>query len=283
MVSTNDQQYGSYQNSATPMSQRRPKNAYDSWAHPSLPSSPDKNKYWACSNSTTHLAKETPLLNHIYNRKAAKNSSTLIDYETSSYSQAKTNSANINANSVEPALASTTYDYHATQLERFLDEYRRLQSELTRMKETCEKLSREELTERLLSSRNRHYRSRSKLSLVDRPYDSGSFERRYGSRSSLHRSFSSKSRSFDRPPLERSVSFVPPQKDSFVKAATSDDVIVPKSILKKKSEAYYRAYNPRFYNAAPPPYPGKYSSSTLPTRRSRLRRFSDSSMDGFYG
>ncbi|XP_065158435.1 uncharacterized protein kek3 isoform X2 [Atheta coriaria] len=33
-----------------------------------------------------------------------------------------------------------TYDYHAAQLERFLEEYRTLQKELTRMKETCDNM-----------------------------------------------------------------------------------------------------------------------------------------------
>ncbi|XP_046389319.1 uncharacterized protein LOC124158176 [Ischnura elegans] len=36
--------------------------------------------------------------------------------------------------------AATTYDYHAAQLERFLEEYRSLQEQLCRMKETCESL-----------------------------------------------------------------------------------------------------------------------------------------------
>lgn len=282
ITSNHDQQhYGSYQKNATPLSQRRLRNNNDCWDYPSLPSSPNKDKYWSYSNSMPLSTKETPLLNHIYNKKPTKNPS-YVNYATSaSYSQPQPNATNVGASG---SLPNTTYDYHSTQLERYLDEYRRLESKLTRMKETCEKLNREELTERSLMLRNRQYRSRSKLSLVDCPFDSGSFERRYDSRASLHRSFSSKSRSFDRPPtsLERSVSFVPTQKDSFVKPATSDDVIVPKSILKKKGEGYYCAYNPRFYSAMSHPH-AKYASNTLPTRRSRLRRFSDSSMDGFYG
>lgn len=34
----------------------------------------------------------------------------------------------------------TTYDYHAAQLERFLEEYRNLQKQLKKMKETCDTL-----------------------------------------------------------------------------------------------------------------------------------------------
>jgi hypothetical protein len=33
-----------------------------------------------------------------------------------------------------------TYDYHAAQLERFLEEYRSLQEQLCKMKETCENI-----------------------------------------------------------------------------------------------------------------------------------------------
>lgn len=35
---------------------------------------------------------------------------------------------------------ANTYDYHAAQLERFLEEYRSLQKQLTKMKETCDNL-----------------------------------------------------------------------------------------------------------------------------------------------
>lgn len=35
---------------------------------------------------------------------------------------------------------ATTYDYHAAQLERFLEEYRTLQKQLNKMKETCENI-----------------------------------------------------------------------------------------------------------------------------------------------
>lgn len=262
-----NQQYSSYQKCATPNAVRKSKDGY--WAYPSLPSSPDKDKYWSHSNYSS--TKETPLLNNIY--KKPKNS--YVNYST--YTEPKA--------SLEPALATATYDYHAAQLERFLDEYRRLHSELTKMKDTCEKLSRDDdIVDSLLSSRSRFDRNyRSKMSLTDRSYDSSSFERRFSSRSSLHRSLSSKSRSFDRPlqskscSFERSVSFVPTLKDTSVKTTASDDVIVPKSILKKKNESYYCGYYGRKYGQD-----GRYYSSTLPLKRSRLRRFSDSSMEGFF-
>ena len=39
-----------------------------------------------------------------------------------------------------PTTAANTYDYHAAQLERFLEEYRSLQEQLCKMKETCENI-----------------------------------------------------------------------------------------------------------------------------------------------
>lgn len=262
------QQYSSYRKSATPSTVRKSKDGY--WVYPSLPSSPDKNKYWM--DSSYNSTKETPLLNNIYRK--SKNSH--VNYSTyTSDTRA----------SVEPKLATATYDYHAAQLERFLDEYRRLHSELTKMKDTCDKLSREdEIVDSMLSSRNYFGRDcMSRMSLTDTPFDSGSFERRFSSRSSLHRPLSSKSRSFDRPlqskscSFERSVSFVPTLKDTSVKTATSDDVIMPKSILKKKNEPHYYDYGRKSYRQD-----GRFHSSTLPLKRTRLRRFSDSSTNGFF-
>ncbi|XKL66883.1 hypothetical protein PGB90_010303 [Kerria lacca] len=242
------------QKSVTPNTLRKSRDGY--WAYPSLPSSPDKDKYWIYSDYPS--TKETPLLNNIYNGKS-KNSS--VNYSTYSYSKG----------TIEPSLATATYDYHAAQLERFLDEYRRLHSELTKMKETCDKFSQKE-----------SYFCKNTVS--GRSYDSSSFRRRrFDSKTSLHRPLSSKSRSFDRPlpskscSFERSVSFVPALKDASVKTAGSDDIIIPKSILKKKNEQYYYSYDRKSYDHNIP-----YSSSTLPLKKSRLRRFSDSSVEGYF-
>lgn len=40
---------------------------------------------------------------------------------------------------------ANSYDYHAAQLERFLEEYRSLQKQLTKMKETCDNLCQDHL------------------------------------------------------------------------------------------------------------------------------------------
>lgn len=47
----------------------------------------------------------------------------------------------------------TSYDYHSAQLERFLDEYRTLQKQLSKMKETCESLSQIQTEKQLSNSR----------------------------------------------------------------------------------------------------------------------------------
>lgn len=314
-ISRND--YHSHTSNGHPRSVRRSKEGYS--AYPSLPSSPDKDRYWTYSNGgpsssaqTASVSKETPLLNS-FSRKSKTNMSH-VNYAAYSPLQNRTTSS-----SIEQSLASTTYDYHAAQLERFLDEYRRLHSELTKMKETCERfgsragsgldlstvglfddlgavsgLSAAASSIRYPSLKSRLHR-RSKSSLSERPYDS---------RGSLHRSLSAKSqRSFERPlqskscSFERSVSFVPTAattssastllKDSSAKAntASADDVVVPKSILKKKNDADYyyggRAtgvgFDRRTYGRTVP-----YMSSTLPLKRTRIRRFSDSSMEGFF-
>lgn len=255
----NDYQAG-YAKSSTPSTARRSKNT--NWAYPSLPTSPDKDKYWTYSSGCS--TKETPLLNNIYYKKS-KNS--YVNYST--YSQPK--------NMMEPL--STTYDYHAAQLERFLDEYKRLHSELSKMKDTCEKVSREEdLNRSFYGSRNFNRRYRSRTSL-DQAYGMSSFERRFDSRGSLHRPM--KSNSFDQPlqskscSFERSVSFVPTLKDASSKTTASDDIIVPKSILKNRNESFY-GYDRKYDMDVP------YNSSTLPLKKSRLRRFSDSSVEGFF-
>ncbi|KAK9507920.1 hypothetical protein O3M35_007680 [Rhynocoris fuscipes] len=73
-----------------------------SWHHPSLPTSPIRqHRTLPHSSSGSGVTSETPILN---------------------------------------LLGSAVYDYHAAQLERFLEEYRSLQEQLNKMKETCEGL-----------------------------------------------------------------------------------------------------------------------------------------------
>ena len=103
-----------------------------------MPSSPDKDRYWTYSGPASggHNAsgtKETPLLNSFSARKS-KNHSSHVNYAAySPPSRSQPAAAAAGSSIIEQSLASTTYDYHAAQLERFLDEYRRLHSELTKI------------------------------------------------------------------------------------------------------------------------------------------------------
>jgi len=48
------------------------------------------------------------------------------------------------ATSQSSAVATNPYDYHAAQLEKFLEEYRVLQKQLTKMKQTCDSICQEQ-------------------------------------------------------------------------------------------------------------------------------------------
>lgn len=57
---------------------------------------------------------------------------------------------------VEYSSSSLTYDYHAAQLERFLQEYRSLQEQLNKMKQTCESIQPEEQPRSILKNKGAH-------------------------------------------------------------------------------------------------------------------------------
>jgi hypothetical protein len=94
---------------------------------PRYPANLNKNRVNKMSNSYLNLTREeepsaTPLLD-------VSGLESRVRREASS-------PTSINANS---------YDYHAAQLERFLEEYRSLQKQLTKMKETCDNLRQDHL------------------------------------------------------------------------------------------------------------------------------------------
>jgi len=89
--------------------------------HPSLPTSPDMDR----PPASTPTVSATPLLNLM-------GSNTLAAGDLYPSSQL--------SSSTVPSTAANTYDYHAAQLERFLEEYRSLQEQLCKMKETCENI-----------------------------------------------------------------------------------------------------------------------------------------------
>lgn len=86
---------------------------------PSLPSSPCKEPLKVVDIG------ETPLL------------------DFASLAMHKSNDLSATGGASAPS-ASNAYDYHAAQLERFLEEYRNLQEQLCKMKETCESIRKKE-------------------------------------------------------------------------------------------------------------------------------------------
>lgn len=94
--------------------------------NPSLPSSPIKDPPIKVTNALSPAA--TPLLD---------------------FSSLQSRNAVISTPS--PSTSTTTasaYDYHAAQLERFLEEYRNLQEQLCKMKETCDSIRKKEAPHR---------------------------------------------------------------------------------------------------------------------------------------
>lgn len=89
--------------------------------NPSLPTSPDLER----PPVSKPTASATPLLNLM-----TSNNLGVGDFFPSSPPS---------ASSIH-STAANTYDYHAAQLERFLEEYRSLQEQLCKMKETCENI-----------------------------------------------------------------------------------------------------------------------------------------------
>ena len=90
--------------------------------NPSLPSSPTKESKKSFSPN------ETPLLDFI--------------------SLASRNSNIVGTPSPSTSTSVSAYDYHAAQLERFLEEYRNLQEQLCKMKETCDSIRKKETPHR---------------------------------------------------------------------------------------------------------------------------------------
>lgn len=93
---------------------------YQQKRNPSLPSSPSKE------TAKVFDVGETPLLD--FSTLAIHKQKMLVTPSTSTSNTTATNA----------------YDYHAAQLERFLEEYRNLQEQLCKMKETCESIRKKE-------------------------------------------------------------------------------------------------------------------------------------------
>lgn len=99
--------------------------------NPSLPSSPCKEP---SSLKLIVGGDETPLLD--FSSFAMHKQQMIITPSSSTSTPATATAA--------AATATNAYDYHAAQLERFLEEYRNLQEQLCKMKETCESIRKKE-------------------------------------------------------------------------------------------------------------------------------------------
>lgn len=102
--------------------------------NPSLPSSPVHDYQQQHQRSLSSAA--TPLLDFssLTNRTGVTNAPAGTPSGMSSSMHCAANNAPV-----------TAYDYHAAQLERFLEEYRNLQDQLCKMKETCDTIRKKEV------------------------------------------------------------------------------------------------------------------------------------------
>ncbi|XP_050537634.1 uncharacterized protein LOC126903503 [Daktulosphaira vitifoliae] len=103
------------------------------WTNPSLPSSPARERRLPATPPTSRSAAiasimaETPILDPISGRRR-------LPYRQSSV--AGSNHSLLSSSDG----ASVTYDYHNAQLDMFLEEYKHLRKELTKMQRTCDTL-----------------------------------------------------------------------------------------------------------------------------------------------
>lgn len=95
--------------------------------NPSLPTSPSRDQ----RTQTTFGVSATPLLD--------------FKQLTSNLPGGGLDSPSPSASTTTSTTTANAYDYHAAQLERFLEEYRNLQKQLCKMKETCDSIRMKEV------------------------------------------------------------------------------------------------------------------------------------------
>lgn len=150
-TSSNEQRSNGFLHATTKSSSRgaMAQNSSNSSSHlkakrnPSLPTSLTKGP---SSKLMVSGVDETPLLDFSSfampkQQMITTNLSTALDVEAAAGSIAGGDGNEANADS---AAATNAYDYHAAQLDRFLEEYRNLQEQLCKMKETCESIRKKE-------------------------------------------------------------------------------------------------------------------------------------------
>lgn len=116
---------------------RHQHSSYDYWTPPSLPSSPARERRLPATPGTA----ETPILDALSSRRQPYGG----DHNGGGHNHGH-NGRNLLTGSDHSLLslsdgsASVTYDYHTAQLDMFLEEYKNLRKELTKMKRTCDTL-----------------------------------------------------------------------------------------------------------------------------------------------
>lgn len=125
--------------------------------NPSLPSSPVHDyQQQQQQHQRSFSSAATPLLDFssLTNRSTASTASagTPSGMSTSLHCGAGITGSATNATTTPV----TAYDYHAAQLERFLEEYRNLQDQLCKMKETCETIRKKEVPLRVGMGHSAH-------------------------------------------------------------------------------------------------------------------------------
>lgn len=150
-TSSNEQRSnGSFLHSATKSSSRGAMAQNSSRKrNPSLPTSLTKGP---SSKLMVSGVDETPLLDFSSfampkQQMITTNLSTALDVEAAAGSGGNGGggvNGGVEGNADAAAAATSAYDYHAAQLDRFLEEYRNLQEQLCKMKETCESIRKKE-------------------------------------------------------------------------------------------------------------------------------------------
>ncbi|VVC25744.1 Immunoglobulin subtype,Immunoglobulin-like domain,Immunoglobulin-like fold,Immunoglobulin subtype [Cinara cedri] len=190
------------------------------WTPPSLPSSPARERRLPATpvgrgagGGSGGLTAETPILDPLSSRRRPYGSvgNHTGNHHYHSHSQQQLTGSNHSLLSSSDG-ASVTYDYHTAQLDMFLDEYKTLRKELTKMQRTCDTLR---LSNASLAS------STSALDVINNHHHHH------------HRHHQVN--------LEQTPSSLPHQQPSSNMASSSSpsSMRTPKSILKNKNQATY--------------------------------------------
>lgn len=146
---TSDQKSNSYMNLSTTsgghhLSGHHQHHPSYYWTPPSLPSSPARERRLPAipvsRGCGPPVAAETPILDPLSSRRRPHGSGGSIQHNgAGNHHRNQITGSNHSLLSSSDG-ASVTYDYHNAQLDMFLDEYKTLRKELTKMQRTCDSL-----------------------------------------------------------------------------------------------------------------------------------------------